>query len=71
MFCDDLEGWDGGGNWEGNSREGDVCLLKADSHFVQQKLIQHCKAIIFQFKINLKKPIKKNLTYILGEMGNY
>ena len=29
--CEDLE--DGmEGNWEGNSGEGDVCLLKADSH---------------------------------------
>ena len=35
MLCDDLEGWDGGGTWEGKLREGDICLLKADSHFVQ------------------------------------
>ena len=24
MLCDDLEGWDGG--WEGDGEEGDVCI---------------------------------------------
>ena len=30
VLCDNLEGWDGGG--EGGSRGGDICMLMADSH---------------------------------------
>ena len=30
VLCDDLEGWDEEENWEENSRERDICLLKAD-----------------------------------------
>ena len=45
--------------------------LKLTHIVVQQKSTQHCKAIIFQFKINLEKNIKKNLISTLGEMGNY
>ena len=42
VLCDDLEGWDGGEVQEG----GDICICIADSLIVQQKLTQHCKAII-------------------------
>ena len=34
--------------------EGDVCIHMADSHCIQQKLTQYCKAIIFRF---LKKEL--------------
>ena len=38
-----LEGW----WWGRREAQGeDGCMLMADSHFVQQKLTQHCKAII-------------------------
>ena len=55
MLCNDLEGWDVGGR-EAQER-GDICVHIADSLFalVQQKLMQHCKAIILQLKINFKK----------------
>ena len=58
MLCDDLEGWDAGAR-EAQER-GDICVHIADSlsALVQQKLMQHCKAIILQLKIHLKK-IKK------------
>ena len=50
MLCDDLEGWDKEGGRE-DQEEGDievyVCIWLI--HFVvQQKLTQHCKAIIFR-----------------------
>ena len=55
MLCNELEGWDVGGR-EAQER-GDICVHIADSlsALVQQKLMQHCKAVILQLKINLKK----------------
>ena len=47
MLCDDLVGWDGGGGRE-TQEGGDVCLWLI--HVVPQKLTQHCKIIILQFK---------------------
>ena len=51
MLCDDLEGWDGG-EWERSPRKrGYMCvyiyMYMADSVHCQEKIIQHCKAIIF------------------------
>ena len=49
MLCDDLEGWDGG--VEGRlKREGIYVSVWLIYVVVQQKIMQHCKAIIFQFK---------------------
>ena len=50
MLCDDLEGWDREGRRE-TQEGGDmgiyVCIWLI--HFVvQQKLTQHCKAIVLQ-----------------------
>ena len=51
-LCDDLvviEGWDGEGGRETQEERIFVCVWLI--HFVvQQKLMQHCKAIILQFK---------------------
>ena len=47
--CDDLEGWDGGGGREGQEG-GDACNTETIHFVVQQKLTQHCKAIILQVK---------------------
>ena len=56
MPCDDLEGWDGGGGREG--KEGGYAGNTETIHFVvQQKLTQHCKAVILQVK---KKKEKKS-----------
>ena len=44
MLYDDLEGWDGG-LAESSRGKGYVCTYII---VVQQKLTQHCKAIIFQ-----------------------
>ena len=45
MLCDDLEGWDVevGGMFK---REGIYALIYLIHFVVQQKLTQHCKAII-------------------------
>ena len=54
MLCDDLEGWDGvvGGRLK---KEG-ICVYIELIHIVlQQKLAQHCKAIILQFKKKEKR----------------
>ena len=45
MLCDDPVGWEGGGK-----REGIYVYMKLIHFVVWQKLIQHCKAIILQFK---------------------
>ena len=51
-LCDDLvviEGWDGEGGRETQEERIFVCVWPI--HFVvQQKLMQHCKAIIIQLK---------------------
>ena len=45
MLCDDLDGWDGG---EGGraKKEGIYVYIQLIHFTVQQKLTQHCKAII-------------------------
>ena len=53
VLCDDLEAWLGGAGGRGK-REGIYVYLQL-IHHVQQKLIQHCKAITLQLKINFKK----------------
>ena len=64
MLCDELDGWDGGGEGRQSKREG-MCVYIQLIHFiVQQKLTQHYKAIKPQ-KINLKKRIAS-----LGSCGN-
>ena len=55
MLCD----WDGVGGGREVQEGGDICIHIAGSHVVQQKLTQHCKAVILQLKINFKKEGKK------------
>ena len=50
MLCDDREGWDGGVGWKEAQEGQGICVCKADSLFLQQKLTLHCKAIILQLK---------------------
>ena len=50
MLCDDLEGWDGEGGREAQEG-GDMGMyvhIELIHFVVQQKLTQHCKAIILQ-----------------------
>ena len=72
MLCDDLlEGWD----WRrGGSRKiqegGDICTCicdknTADSHWCTQKLTQHCKTIMLQFK-KIKEITKESPLYSIG-----
>ena len=44
-------------NWGGQEVQegGNICMLTSDSLSVQQKLTEHCKAIIFQKKNQKKK----------------
>ena len=60
VLCDDLEGWDWG---EAKlKKEGIyICYIyvyMADSQFCVTETNKHCKAIVLQLKINLKR-IKK------------
>ena len=59
MLCDDLDGRDGVGEGGGNGgkvkREGLYVYLELIHVVVQQKLIQHCKAIILQLKNKINK----------------
>ena len=52
MLCDDLDGWDGGGVAGKEVQEGeDICThghIEGVHTVVEQKLTQHCKAIILQ-----------------------
>ena len=50
MLCGDLDGWDGGrGGREVQEGGGIYIYIYSLIHFVvQQKLTQHCKAIILQ-----------------------
>ena len=51
MLCDNLEGWDGVGG--GKFKKDDTCVYLWLIHvFVWQNPTQHCKATIFQLKIN-------------------
>ena len=50
MLCDHLEGWDReGGREKQEGRDmGIYVYIQLINFVVQQKLTQHCKAIIFQ-----------------------
>ena len=50
MFCDDLAGWDreGGREAQEGGDMGIYVYIKQIHFVVQQKLKQHCKAIILQ-----------------------
>ena len=52
MLCDNLERWDGG-QWD--EREGIYVYLWLIRFVIQQKPTKHCKAIILQLIMNLKK----------------
>ena len=52
---DNLEGKDGVGMRGRVKREGTYVYLRLIHTVVWQKSAQHCKAIILQLKINLKK----------------
>ena len=47
-------GW--GGRWEGNGEGGTYVYLWLIPVDAWQKPTQYCKAVIFQLKINIKKP---------------
>ena len=49
LLCDDLDGWDGGGGGR-SKREGIQVYIQLIHFIVQQKLTQHCKAILLQLK---------------------
>ena len=52
MLCNDLNGWDGGGVGGRSKQKGIYENIRLIHVIVQQKLAQHCKAIIYQFKNN-------------------
>ena len=55
----------GSGGEGGSKGGGGVCVCVYLIHVVvQHKPIQHCKAIIFQLKIYLKKRKKSNLSHV-------
>ena len=54
MLCHDLEGWDGAGVGAGLKREEMYVYMQLIYVVVQQKLTQHCNAIILQIKIKTK-----------------
>ena len=63
-LCDNLEGWDGVGGWEGGSRisrgRGHMYTYLSLIHVaVWQKPTQYCKAIILQLKMNKKQTHRK------------
>ena len=70
MFCGDLR-WVEWGHRVGrrSKREGIYVYIQLIYFVVQQKLTQHCKAIMFQYKINLiaKRKRKKKRTVVPGE----
>ena len=56
MLCDDLERWNE--RVGGRLRRKGICIYIWLIHDdVPQKLIQHCKTIIFQFKISTLKNV--------------
>ena len=60
MLCDHLEGWDreGGRETQEGGDMGIYVYISLTHFLVQQKLTQHCKAIILQLK---KKKVKELL----------
>ena len=64
--CDDLEGWDGGNGVERRSKRARIYVFTWLIHFVvQQKLTQHCKAII-KYITPIKIILKKNPANYMG-----
>ena len=62
VLSHNLEGWDRGGMGRRSKREGIYVYVQLIHAVVQQKLTQHCKALILQLKINKSKtnyPIEK------------
>ena len=55
MLCDNLEGWDKVVGGREVQKGGDIYNLWLIHVDVWQKPTQHCKAIILQLKINVKK----------------
>ena len=68
MLCDNLGRWDGVGGGREVQEGGDICILMVDSHSYMAETTQHCKAIIFQLKINFKK--YKNYRDVLQNTEN-
>ena len=51
MLCDDVERWNGGG-WEGHSRGKGYMYTYSYLLIAQQKLTQHCKAILIKCTVS-------------------
>ena len=47
--CDNLDGWEGGGEIQ---EGGDMCILRLIHVDVWQKPAQYCKTVVLQLKIN-------------------
>ena len=57
---DIIDGWEGVGGGREVQDRGDMYISGLNHIDVWQKLTQHCKAIIFQFKRNTKTTTKEN-----------
>ena len=57
VLCDNLEGWNGVGGGREVQEGEDMCILWLIYVDVWQKPTQHCKTIILELKINLKKRV--------------
>ena len=49
MLCDNLNGWDGGGDGRKSKRDGIYVYIQLIHFIVQEKLMQHCKATVLHF----------------------
>ena len=49
MLCDNLNGWDGGGDGRKSKRDGIYVYIQLIYFIVQEKLMQHCKATVLHF----------------------
>jgi len=64
VLCDDRGV---GGGWREAGGRGKGCTFTYSRFMVQQKPRQHCKSIILQLKINLRRLLsKKNVCFLLG-----
>ena len=55
MLCDELDGWDGGGEGRRPKREGMYVYIQLIHFVIQKKLLQYYKATIPQLKNNLSR----------------
>ena len=55
VLSNNLEGWDRGGMGRTSQREGIYVHVELIHAVIQQRLTQHCKALILQLKINKDK----------------